>query len=169
MSNSELIDLVSEDDEFIVDTVDLNFVYENGLSNFRVVNALIINNKNQIWIPRRHPLKKRFPLALDTSVGGHVQSGESYYEAFIRESLEEVNLDPRMVLSKFLTKLTPQKDSVSAFMHIYTMHYNQEVSYNPLDFETFYWLTPEEILKRIEAGDKSKSDLTKIITTYLDL
>ena len=167
MSDHEIVDLVSDDDLKVIGSIDRKRLYEERRSNFRVINALIINDNNQIWVPRRHFSKKLFPGALDASVGGHVKSGESYLDAFIRESIEEINIDPRNVPFKFLMKLTPQKNDVSAFMHIYLISYNQEIFYNPSDFEAHYWLSSEEILQRIKNGDSAKSDLTKIITEYM--
>lgn len=167
MSDHEIVDLVSDDDLRVIGSIDRERLYEERRSNFRVVNALIVNDNNQIWVPRRHASKKLFPGALDTSVGGHVKSGESYFDAFIRESLEETNIDPRTVPFKFLMKLTPQKNDVSAFMHLYLIYYNKEISYNSVDFQAYYWLSPQEILQKIENGDSAKSDLIKIITEYL--
>lgn len=167
MSDHEVIDLVSDDDLIVIGSIDRGRLYEERRSNFRVINVLIVNDNNQIWVPRRHASKKLFPGALDASIGGHVKSGESYFDAFIRESLEETNIDPRNVPFKFLMKLTPQKNDVSAFMHLYLIHYNQEVLYNPSDFQAHYWLSPQEILKRVENGDSAKSDLTKIIKEYI--
>lgn len=168
MSENEQIDLVSEDDSTVIGVIDRERLYEEKLSNFRVINALIVNDKKQIAIPRRTKYKKLSPSALDASVGGHVKSGESYLDAFIRESIEEANLDPRSLPFKFLTKLTPQKNAVSAFMHIYIIYYNFDINYNSSDFETYYWLSPEEVLEQIRNGDCAKSDLIKIITTYME-
>jgi isopentenyldiphosphate isomerase len=56
-----------------------------------VLNAFLVNDYGQIWIPRRSSLKRIFPLCLDMSVGGHVVSGESYEEAFRRELLVQLD------------------------------------------------------------------------------
>lgn len=54
-----------------------------NLSNYRVVNVFVINSSGKIWIPRRHSNKAHFPLAFDMSIGGHVESGETYEAALI--------------------------------------------------------------------------------------
>ena len=87
----EILDLVSQED-IVIGQLPRSEVYNQKLSNFRAVTAFIINEQGQLWIPRRTKNKRIFPLCLDTSMGGHVEAGESYQQAFERELLEELNL-----------------------------------------------------------------------------
>jgi len=73
----EFLDLVDEDDN-VIGQKKRSEVYAEHFSNFRVVNAFVINSKGEILIPRRTADKRIFPLCLDMSMGGHVESGESY-------------------------------------------------------------------------------------------
>ncbi len=161
MSHSELMDVVTDDDT-VIEVLPRYVIYEKKL-NFRAINAFIINTQGQIWIPRRHPTKKLFPLHLDTSVGGHVQAGESYDAAFERETEEEVNINITNMSYKMLTKLTPSQHGTSAFMHVYLIYYNQDPDYNTDDFIEAFWMTPQELLNKIDQGEKVKSDLPKIL------
>ncbi|MDA2935925.1 NUDIX domain-containing protein [Patescibacteria group bacterium AH-259-L05] len=83
----EYIDLVDEHDN-VIGKKKRSEIYAKNLSNFRVVDAFIINSKKEIWIPRRTVNKRIFPLCLDTSMGGHVETGETYEHAFKREMRE---------------------------------------------------------------------------------
>lgn len=103
----EYLDLVNENDEVIGRKL-RSAVYAEGLSNFRVINAFIRNSKGEIWIPRRAANKKVFPLCLDMSVGGHVESGEKYDATFRRETMEETNLDIDRIDWSFLGHLCPR-------------------------------------------------------------
>jgi len=47
-----------------------------------VINAFLINNQNEIWIPVRSAYKKLFILCLDASVGGHVSARQDHLRAF---------------------------------------------------------------------------------------
>jgi isopentenyldiphosphate isomerase len=80
----ELLDIVDQNDKVIGRKL-RSEIYENKMSNFRVVNAFLINDNGQLWIPRRSANKRIFPSCLDTSMGGHVSSGETYEDAFKRE------------------------------------------------------------------------------------
>lgn len=167
---NELLDLVDHQDR-VIGQMPKAQIYQNGLSNFRVVNAFIINAKGQLWIPRRTERKQLFPLALDVSVGGHVKSGEDYDAAFARELEEEVNVQLAQgrigeIAPTFLGKLSPNTHDVSAFMKVYQIEMERSPLYNTQDFLEAYWLLPQELLAKIEAGEKSKDDLPKLVRYF---
>ena len=59
----EYLDLVNIQDE-IIGKKSRSIVYAEGLSNFRVVNAFLVNTQGQLWIPRRSLNKRLFPGGL---------------------------------------------------------------------------------------------------------
>ena len=61
-------------------------------SQLRFVNIIIADDENKIIVPKRSSNRKIFPNCYDFSVGGHVNSGESYNEAAYRELKEEKQL-----------------------------------------------------------------------------
>ena len=157
-----MLDLVDQND-YVIKQKSRSEIYDKQLSNFRVVNAFLINEKGKLWIPRRSQNKRIFPRCLDASMGGHVTAGESYDDAFKRELLEELNIDVTKTRYDMVGKLTPHEHQTSAFMQVYLLHVNEAPAYNPNDFIEFFWLTPQETIDYIEAGNKSKDDLPKII------
>lgn len=161
----EYLDLVDSQDNVIGNKL-RSEVYAEHLSNFRVINAFVVNSKGELWIPRRAADKRIFPLCLDMSVGGHVESGESYEETFKRETKEELNIDIEQVPYRMLGKLTPELDSVSAFMQVYEIKLDEAPNYNPADFVEYFWLNPTEALKRISDGEKAKGDLPTLIKKF---
>lgn len=163
--SDEYLDLVDEDDQVIGREL-RSEIYAEGLSNFRVINAFIVNAKGEFWIPRRSLTKRLFPLCLDMSVGGHVESGETYDQAFARETKEEVNLDVAKVPWRFLAKLTPRQDKVSAYMHVYEIRRDETPRYSLDDFMEHYWFAPQDLLARIAAGECAKSDLPKLVKAF---
>lgn len=161
----EYLDLVDENDS-VVGKKKRSEVYAQHLHNFRVVNAFIINSQGKIWIPRRTANKRVFPSCLDMSMGGHVESGETYEQTFKRETQEELNLDTDTVPVRLLGHLSPQKDGVSAFMNVYEIKMDEAPNYNKHDFTEYFWLTPKEILERLERGDKAKDDLPRLVKIF---
>lgn len=164
----ELLDIVDENDNVVSQKL-RSEVYSQEISNFRVVNAFLINDLGELWIPRRTSSKKLFPSCLDCSMGGHVSSGETYEQAFKRELLEELNIDANLISYNFVGDLNPYMHKTSAFMKLYLIESNQIPNYNKEDFAESFWLSPQAVLKRLESGDKSKSDLPKIINFLLDI
>lgn len=164
-SNDELLDIVNEQD-LVIGQARRSEVYAAKSVNFRAINAFIINKAGQLWIPRRTANKRIFPLCLDTSVGGHVESGETYDRAFERETAEELNLDTKNLNYSLKGHLSPYKDGISAFMQVYEIRLDTTPSYNKNDFVESYWLYPQEILERLKNGDKSKNDLPKLLEIF---
>lgn len=161
----EYLDLVDENDN-IIGKKKRSEVYAEHLSNFRVVNAFVVNSKGEIWIPRRTADKRIFPLCLDMSMGGHVESGETYKQTLKRETEEELNINTDNVSIRLLGHLTPQKDSVSAFMNVYEIKMDEAPNYNKNDFVEYFWLTPKMLFERIANGDKTKGDLPKLVKIF---
>lgn len=165
IAQEEILDLVNEDDE-VIGNIPRNEAYEKGLHNFRVINCFIKNKDGKLWIPRRQNNKRLFPSALDVSVGGHVSSGETYEEGFIKEAQEELNLDVTKIPYKVLGRLNHKNDGVSASMMVYEIESDDVPNYNKEDFTEYYWLTPQEIFQRLVSGDISKEDLPKLLNIF---
>ena len=161
----EWLDIVNEQD-VVVDKKRRSEVYASDTSHFRVINAFIVNSEGKLWIPRRASDKRLFPACLDVSVGGHVESGETYDEAFKRESKEEVNIDIVDVAYTVLGVLTPHRDHVSAFMRVYEIKSDVEPDYNKKDFTESFWLTPAEFFERFKQGERVKGDLPLLIRAF---
>jgi len=164
----ELLDLVDRKDRVIGQKSRFEF-YAKGLSNFRVINAFLINDQRMLWIPRRSAEKALFPLCLDASVGGHVKSGENYEDTLKRETKEELNLDIDLLVWQKLGHLSPYRDDMSAFMKVYEIRTNVTPIDNSDDFVESLWLNPKKLMGLIQNGEKAKDDLAKLIRIfYLD-
>jgi isopentenyldiphosphate isomerase len=161
----EYLDLVDENDQVIGKKLRAD-IYAEGLWNFRVVDVFLKNSKGQLWIPRRTADKAIFPLALDFSAAGHVASGETYEQTFEREVAEELNIDVSKVPYRLLGYLTPKKDGVPLFMQVYEIESDETPAYNPDDFTEYFWLTPVEVLAKIESGDYAKDHIPVLIKRF---
>ncbi|MBD2451265.1 NUDIX domain-containing protein [Nostoc sp. FACHB-152] len=161
----EILDIVNEDDQ-VLGQKKRSEIYSQGLCCFRVVNAFVINSLGQLWIPRRSSKKQIFPLCLDVSMGGHVESGESYEDALQRELKEELNLELNNVVFRLLGYLMPHQHQVSAFMKVYEIKLDDNPDYNKNDFVESFWLEPDDLITWLNNGEPAKSDLLKLVQIF---
>lgn len=157
----EWLDLVNERDE-VVGQIVREEAWAKRLP-VRVVNAFLINSCAELWIPRRTLTKRMFPGCLDMSVGGHVERGETYLNAFTRETHEELNLDLHLLEWQEIAAFSPFETELSAFMRVYEIRTDTVPDFNSADFSEAWWLTPAELLARIDVGDPAKGDLATLV------
>ncbi|MEM7795158.1 MAG: NUDIX domain-containing protein [Cyanobacteria bacterium P01_C01_bin.118] len=166
MCSDELIDIVDKDDN-VIGQKQRSVIIQEQLSNYRVINAFLINAKGELWIPRRTPHKTLFPSGLDVSVGGYVGSGESYEMALIRELREELNLELDQVSYRSLGHLSPYIHDCSSFMTVYEIQYEHSPIYNPHDFSDACWIKPKALMDKVNQEKYlPKSDLIKLVILF---
>lgn len=163
----ELLDLVDRDDRAVC-TMPRTQVYEKNLcAQMRSVWLMIKNTQGQLWIPRRSLTATRLPGYLDGSVCGHVQAGESYQQALVRETLEEVGIDISQASYRYLGKLTPHEHGSFCFAAVYEYELDEPpVNWNRADIAEWYWMTPEEIVHRHAQRDNVKDTLSLVVQHF---
>jgi 8-oxo-dGTP pyrophosphatase MutT (NUDIX family)/phosphoserine phosphatase len=67
-----------------------------------VIGGFIKNQEGKILVQKRSPTRRLFPNCWDLSFGGHVEIGESIYEAIKRELFEETGLELDAILDIIL-------------------------------------------------------------------
>jgi isopentenyl-diphosphate delta-isomerase len=164
----ETLDLVDENDN-VIGTIARSETSAGQLGGYiRASELLIINDKGQLWIPRRQMNKRIAPGGLDFSAAGHVSSGETYEETLKKEVAEEINLELDDSKLEFLHKFTPRPDLPPYFRSVWLYRSNDAPNYNPDDFSGYEWLDPHEMLRRIKDGDPAKESLTETIEYLVD-
>lgn len=90
MTQQELLDIVNEKDE-IIGVCEKEEAHKKRLLH-RFVHLFIETPEGKLVVQQRSKNKTRGPLKFDAAVGGHVSSGETYEDALIRETSEEIGL-----------------------------------------------------------------------------
>ncbi len=167
MHQEELLDLTDENDAVIgtILRADYGKLIADKLGYIRASNILIINDQGQLWIPKRTADKTIAPNGLDFSVGGHVDSGEDYLDAAVREAEEEINItiSPADLVSikKF------RRDDVRYYTMLYAYRSNETPQFNPEDFVSASWINPQEVKAQILSGVPAKSDIPDAVDALL--
>ncbi|HUY53119.1 MAG TPA: NUDIX domain-containing protein [Candidatus Dormibacteraeota bacterium] len=165
--DDELLDLVDSNDK-VIGTIlrsETEKLTENKLGFIRASDMFIQNDDGKLWIPKRTANKKIAPNGLDYSMGGHVASGETYIESALREIQEELNLtlfeNDLIFVKKFGPTVSPY------FRNLYIYKSNNAPDYNPEDFVSASWLTPREVIEKIDAGVLAKSTLRETVEVLI--
>jgi 8-oxo-dGTP pyrophosphatase MutT (NUDIX family) len=148
----ELLDLVDENNNVIA-VMERSQVFAQGLKNFRLVIAHIRDVQDNHFIVRRSYNKAQYPGAL-CHVGGCVQSGETYEQAFLRELHEETGIDATKMNYSFLGYLNPFVDKSNGYAGVYELSLdNPIVHYNQDDFAEAFWLPLPRVRELITSGE----------------
>ena len=89
--DEDLLDLVDADNT-VIGTVPRALVHGAPALRHRVAHVLVYDGRGRLLLQKRSSTKEIQPGMWDTSVGGHVAAGESYLEAAVRETGEELGL-----------------------------------------------------------------------------
>jgi 8-oxo-dGTP pyrophosphatase MutT (NUDIX family) len=131
----------------------------------RSVTVFAARDDGRFWIPTRARHKSLFPGCLDSSVAGHVQAGESYAQAALRETIEETGLSVREEDLWPIAMLSPVQHHTFCFTGVFLLMLRDGASpqLNPQDHDQASWLTLEELLSQILSGTPARSDLPIIL------
>ena len=156
----EYFDLVDEKDNVIGKIKETEQVQPNKL---RFINIIIIDKDEKIIVPKRSGNRRIFPNCYDFSVGGHVNSGESYEKAAYRELKEELNIENVKLIE--IGYFNPYKDNVDTFSKLYLLRYNKKIEeYDKEGITQIYYMTIDEIKELIrKEPNKFKSDYERMI------
>ena len=90
MTKVEIFDVVDDEDKVLRQET-RSEVHRQKLKH-RAVHIFIFNEQEQLFMQKRSLLKDNFPGLWDSSVAGHLDAGEDYDAACIREVNEELNV-----------------------------------------------------------------------------
>jgi isopentenyldiphosphate isomerase len=167
----EILDLVDDNDE-VVGTIrrgDMMSLKETPGRYIRAVDIFIQRSNGDIYLPRRSKGKKLFPGGLDLSAAGHLNSGETYEEACVREVKEETGIVTTPDDFHFIAKLKPTPQ-LFYFDVIYLLRTDEEPKLSPEHTEGT-WINPSQLETTVGNDVPTKHTLTTdipILINYLN-
>ena len=113
----------------------------------RAVHVLVFGTDGRVFLQQRSRLKDTSPGLWNSSCSGHLDAGEEYDAAAVRELAEEIGLvvTPATRLVR-LVKLTPSRDSGWEFAWVYEARGDGPFTLHPEEISEGRWLTPGEII-----------------------
>ena len=150
MSNTGMaerwIELVDEQGN-VYDTARREDVHGNPSMIHSAVHLFVVNEKGEIFLQKRAKSKMVEPDKWDTSVGGHVQIGESYLAAVKREAQEELGIRAVQFekMHRYIWKSAIETEIVQTFI----CHYQGPFSLNKAEIQTGHFWTISEIREQL--------------------
>ncbi|MFT4175845.1 MAG: 16S rRNA (adenine(1518)-N(6)/adenine(1519)-N(6))-dimethyltransferase RsmA [Luteolibacter sp.] len=146
--SDEIFDVVDENDQ-VVDRKTRGEVHARGLLH-RAVHVFVFNKRGDLLLQQRSHLKDVHPGVWDSSVAGHLDSGEDYTPAAIRELEEEMGIKVDSPPEE-IAKISPSAATGWEHVRLFRVHHHGPLSYPAAEIEAAMWFPPEEIQAWVEA------------------
>lgn len=162
--HNEFFDVVNAADE-VVERKPRADVHRLGLLH-RAVHVLVFNSRGQVFLQKRARTKDRQPGLWDTSASGHVDAGEDYDTAAVRELSEELGIAADTP-PKRLFKLPACAETDNEFVWVYRCEYDGPINLNPHEIETGDWFEPAVVTRRVADRPQDFASAFKLIWARL--
>ncbi len=140
--DEEIFDVVDEKDR-VVGRAARREVHQNSWFH-RSVHIFVFNAKNELFLQKRSEAKDENPGLWDSSVSGHVDSGEDYVTCAHREMREELGIAGDL---KFLFKLGAGPETLMEHVSVFTCRTDKTPVCHPDEISEGRFWTIEEIHK----------------------
>lgn len=141
-SPDEIFDIVDENDRPIARATRAE-THAKRLRH-RAVHGWVFNTAGQILLQKRSLQKDTAPGLWDSSCSGHLDAGENYDTAILRELREELSLTPDKLPSPlFKTDATPATGN--EFTQVYRLQSEGPFHPNPAEITELRWLAPTDL------------------------
>lgn len=158
--SQELLDVVDEDDR-VIGTRTRGEIHAEGLMH-RATHILVFNSQGDLFLQKRSMSKDENPGLWDTSVAGHVDSGEDYLGCAVRELGEELGMPSDISLNYLFhlpaTELTGMEHSA-----VYACQYDGPLELQAEEIDEGQWISPVEMNRRVRDADPSLTQGVKLI------
>ncbi len=149
MDKEEYLEVVTRKGR-IIKTVPRSAVHGNPSLIHRVVHVLVYNQLGELFLQKRSADKDVAPGKWDTSVGGHVNSGETPEEALLREMKEELGITE--CKAKFLYSYIHSNPYETELVYTYACIYGGTINFQKDEIDDVKSWDMEEINKNIGTG-----------------
>ena len=135
--SGEIFDIVDEHDE-VTGQATRGEVHAQGLLH-RAVHVLVFNKRGDILLQQRSMLKDAHPGVWDSSVSGHLDAGEAYETAAIRELAEEMGIDAKYPPTE-IARLKPSATTGWEHIRLYRYEHQGNIRFPAAEIESAMWL-----------------------------
>jgi len=139
---------VVDENDNVITSAKRSYVHANGLRH-RAVHALLFDGKGNLLLQKRSAYKDLCPLLYTTSCSGHVDFGEDYETALIREMREELGIETNLDDYTYIGKVDAQESTGMEFTKVYTITYNEDFKFDEAEVDSLAWISISDFEKKI--------------------
>ena len=151
----EIIDVVDRSNR-VIGRKSRVYVHEHKLFH-RSVHGLLFNSRQQLFLQKRACSKKVNPGLWDSSVF----TGETYEQALVRETREELNFIPENY--RFLFGLSSKPITGYEFIRVYEIRFDGEIKVNREDIYEGKWFSRSELDILIGSSERDLTATFRLI------
>ncbi|QWR76790.1 NUDIX hydrolase [Candidatus Magnetomonas plexicatena] len=144
----ELLEVVTPDGDIIGKALRKE-VHGNNTLLHRVVHVFVFNSAGDLLLQQRALNKDVAPGKWDTSVGGHVDFGETIEAAMKREMEEELGIKSGKKAPVFLYKYIHSNAFESELVYSYSFTYDGQIAFNKEEIESVKFYPIAEIEEKL--------------------
>ena len=121
---------------------------DNSLAH-RTVHVLVFNSNEDLFLQKRAMNKDIQPGKWDTSVGGHLDMGETFDQAVIREMKEELDIEAPV---QYMYDYWMCNEVETEYVHTYKCTYDGAIEFDAHEIDDGRFWTSEEIDENMGKG-----------------
>lgn len=145
-SPDELFDVVDENDEVIGQRTRAD-VHRLGLRH-RAVHIFVFDSSSRLLLQKRSAAKDEFPSTWTSSASGHLDAGEGYSTAAVRELKEELSL--HVPLNR-LHKFSACEQTSNEFVVLYSATTDKPATFHPVEIDCLETVDIQSLAHRIHS------------------
>jgi len=141
-SGGEVFDVVDEQDR-VIGQAPRSEVHARGLRH-RAVHVLVFNAAGAVFLQQRSRRKDLAPGLWDSSCSGHLDTGEGYDAAAVRELGEELGLHVAAPPERWF-RILACAATAQEFVWVYRLTAEGPFVLHPEEIERGVWVQPDEL------------------------
>lgn len=142
----EWFDVVNERDE-VIRQATRREVHTTGLWH-RAVHVLAFDAAGRVFLQKRSMAKDLSPGLWDSSCSGHLDAGEEYDAAAVRELAEEIGVRVATPPERWF-RLDACPETGWEFVWVYRLQYDGPITVDPAEIQYGEWVFPREATARV--------------------
>lgn len=169
---NEALILVVDEQDVPIGSASKEEAQRDGLIH-RIVHVIVEDPDGNIMLQKRSPNAKIHANWWDPAVGGHVDAGEDYETAALREMAEEIGLKDVTLaeLGKYRRSSVVDSKRLNRFYKVYKAVVSRDAVFTPAQDEVaeLRWFTRDEVSELIHTSDTVTAPLKEALARFYDI